>query len=214
MGILSAALTFVNFYSFQRAHILHHANIGNLDAPEAGAPVSLKGQEKTRHGDRTRNRAKAMAEKAPILWLFFWHGRYLYLIVIIIAGFCHFRALAKWIARASAYHFRDGDGDGDGDEFVKRMSQWHGFELSSFFIAENSKSEIVGFVFPWISSKTRRLVVDSLPLGIRIMGCLMPLVGKPCITTGKELKVLYLTHLEIASRYSDLERQTIFELLL
>jgi omega-6 fatty acid desaturase (delta-12 desaturase) len=70
IGILSAGLTFVNFYSFQHAHSLHHANIGNLDAPEAGAPVSPKGQGKIRHGDRTRNLAKAIAEKYPFLWLF------------------------------------------------------------------------------------------------------------------------------------------------
>lgn len=70
MGILSAAMTFVNFYSFQRAHSLHHANIGNLDAPEAGAPVSPKGQEQIRHGDRTRNLAKKIAEKSPFLWIF------------------------------------------------------------------------------------------------------------------------------------------------
>lgn len=104
--------------------------------------------------------------------------------------------------------------DGDGDEFAKRMSKWDEFDLTKFIIAEKSDGEIVGCVYPWSSSKSKRLVVDSLPLGISIIGRIMPLVGKPSLATDRELKVLYLTHLEIASHYSDSERQTIFELLL
>jgi N-acetylglutamate synthase-like GNAT family acetyltransferase len=112
--------------------------------------------------------------------------------------------------RVMGHHFSDGDGD----EFAKRMTQWQGFKVSSFFIAENSEGEIVGCVFPWNSSKTKRLVVESLPRGISIVGQLMSLVGKPRLATGRELKVLYLTHLEIASHYSDRQRQSVFELLL
>jgi fatty acid desaturase len=70
LGVATGALAFVNFYGFRQAHLQHHINIGNLDTPEAGAPVSPKGQAKIRMGDRTRNRAKKIADRSPLLWLF------------------------------------------------------------------------------------------------------------------------------------------------
>jgi omega-6 fatty acid desaturase (delta-12 desaturase) len=70
IGVATGGVAFVNFYSFQQAHQLHHANIGNLDAPEAGAPVSPKGQKKIRKRDRTRKLAKKVADKWPFIWLF------------------------------------------------------------------------------------------------------------------------------------------------
>lgn len=45
LGVISGSFIWVNFYSFQYAHRFHHINIGNLDSPEIGAPVSLKGQK-------------------------------------------------------------------------------------------------------------------------------------------------------------------------
>lgn len=44
VGVVSGFFIGLNFYSFQHAHRLHHVNIGNLDSPEIGAPVSLKGR--------------------------------------------------------------------------------------------------------------------------------------------------------------------------
>ena len=52
LGNLSGYFSFVNFYSFQHAHKFHHKNIGNIDSPEAGAPVSLRGQAKLRFDDK------------------------------------------------------------------------------------------------------------------------------------------------------------------
>ena len=82
MGVVTGFFGFVNFYSFKVAHHLHHANIGNLDAPEAGAPVSAKGQKKIRHADRCRKLGVTLSTKSPFLWLFLawpvfiWFGDY------------------------------------------------------------------------------------------------------------------------------------------
>jgi hypothetical protein len=100
------------------------------------------------------------------------------------------------------------------DEFEKRLDKWDDFDIASFIVTENSMGEIVGCVYPWSAASTKRLIVDSLPTSITLLGQLMPLFGKPTISIGHELKVLYLTHLEISSFYSDQERQTIFESML
>jgi len=51
IGVISGLVIFLNFYSFQYAHRFHHKNIGNLDTPEGGAPVSLTGQKQIRNHD-------------------------------------------------------------------------------------------------------------------------------------------------------------------
>ena len=104
--------------------------------------------------------------------------------------------------------------DDDGDEFGKRMTRWANFDISSFIITEDCNNKIVGCVYPWSASRTKRLIVESLPKAMAIVGKLMPFLGKPSALIGHELKVLYLTHLEITSSYSDQERQAIFELML
>lgn len=82
VGILSGAFSFINFYSFQRAHRLHHANIGNLDSPEAGAPVSLRGQEKLKHNDRPQRTIASLFDFSYLLgfllsWpIFIYYGDY------------------------------------------------------------------------------------------------------------------------------------------
>ncbi len=53
LGIISGIFSWINYYSFQHAHILHHRNIGNIDSPEAGAPISKTGQADIKHTDKS-----------------------------------------------------------------------------------------------------------------------------------------------------------------
>jgi fatty acid desaturase len=73
LGVISGGISFINFYSFQQAHRFHHRNIGNLDAPEAGAPVSLKGQERILHGDKLNETlGKLYRVSRALLFLLSW----------------------------------------------------------------------------------------------------------------------------------------------
>ncbi len=68
LGIISGLMSCINFYSFQRAHRLHHRNIGNIDAPEAGAPVSLRGQDKILDDDKLYRTMSKVYDKSKIIW--------------------------------------------------------------------------------------------------------------------------------------------------
>lgn len=70
LGVISGYMSFINYYSFQRAHRLHHRNIGNLDEPEAGAPISPKGQKKILHDDVSRELSAKIFEKSYLLGIF------------------------------------------------------------------------------------------------------------------------------------------------
>ncbi len=82
LGVLSALVSYINFYSFQRAHRLHHRFIGNVDAPEAGAPVSLSGQKRILDEDKLYRLMGRLYDKSKILWylsswpLFIGYGDY------------------------------------------------------------------------------------------------------------------------------------------
>ena len=117
---------------------------------------------------------------------------------------------AENLDRVLGHYFSD---DSD-DELSKRLNHWDRLDISSFIIAVNASGQIIGCVCPWNAAKTKKMVLDAAPLSITALGRLLPWVGKPGISTGSELKVLYLTHLEIASALTDDERQTVFEMLL
>ncbi len=82
IGIISGFISFINFYSFQNAHRFHHKNIGNMDAPEAGAPVSLTGQRTIRHDDNMRKKMEEIFYFSKFIWflvswpLFIYYGDY------------------------------------------------------------------------------------------------------------------------------------------
>jgi hypothetical protein len=98
--------------------------------------------------------------------------------------------------------------DGDG-ELERRLSNWPDFKISSFFLAKKDR-KVVGVVAPWGSSTLRKLVVDDASLTYRILGQMMPLWGRDRVAKGKELKVLYLTTIEVDSSISLQKRANIF----
>ena len=73
IGILAGYFSFINFYSFQQAHQHHHKNIGNLDTPEAGAPISRSGQQAINNDDRyLKFTMKVYLRSKPVWLLISW----------------------------------------------------------------------------------------------------------------------------------------------
>ena len=99
------------------------------------------------------------------------------------------------------------------DELNRRLNSWNDFKTDSFNIAEINQN-IVGCVSPWSSSESRRLVVDELSLPLKCLGRALPLFNKSAISENDELKVLYLTHLEINSQLEEKMQCSIFNELL
>ena len=82
IGIVSSAFCYFNYYSFREAHIYHHKNIGNIDEPEVGAPISKKGQRRLLNEDKLHQYAIKIYTKSTALWfiiswpLFIYYGDY------------------------------------------------------------------------------------------------------------------------------------------
>ena len=72
LGVISGSFIWLNFYSFQYAHRFHHLNIGNLDSPEIGAPVSLKGRQRLGERDIHHTLLKTFLKSKFIGYLITW----------------------------------------------------------------------------------------------------------------------------------------------
>lgn len=100
------------------------------------------------------------------------------------------------------------------DELDRRLNQWQALHLHSFILAKNEEGEVLGLFCPWAGS-TRRPIVTKLTWPLKILGqIILPLLGKKAIYEGEELKVLYLTHLELAHRLSEKDKIQVFSSLL
>lgn len=103
---------------------------------------------------------------------------------------------------------------GKDNELERRFKAWDDFSISSFYIAKNSRGEIVGCTAIWDPSKGRRIIVDKYPLYLELMGKGLQLFGKKALARGSELKILYLTHKEIGHSLTKPEKVYIFNKLL
>jgi hypothetical protein len=83
-------------------------------------------------------------------------------------------------------------------ELERRLRYWQDFGIESFLLAREG-GKIVGCMAPWSNGDTRRIVIDRAPAAMRAAGTLLPLLGRQRMRAGHELKVLYLSCLEIAS---------------
>jgi len=82
LAIISGLMCAMNYYGFKEAHKYHHRNIGNLDQPEIGAPMSLKGQQRILNDDKLNRYGEALYTSSKALWfllswpLFIYYGDY------------------------------------------------------------------------------------------------------------------------------------------
>lgn len=104
---------------------------------------------------------------------------------------------------------------GAADELARRFSTWDGLRPESFFLAKDASGAIVGTLAPWgEEDRSRKLVVDRLPAKLKFLTKILPLFGGRALTDVGELKVLYLTHFEVASGLAEAERRGIFRALI
>ena len=90
------------------------------------------------------------------------------------------------------------------DELQRRLQSWDNFSLSSFIVVRSTASgEIIGCVAPWLQEKSRRLVVSKLSRSLLLLSRISPLMGRSRLAADGVVRVLSLTHFEIASSLSD-----------
>ncbi len=98
-------------------------------------------------------------------------------------------------------------------ELARRLRAWPGLEPRSFLLAR-AGGKIVGCFGAWSPSPAKRIVVEKMPARLRALARAVALTGRPAPVPGRELKIAYLTMLEIARERTLDERRRIFRLLL
>jgi hypothetical protein len=86
---------------------------------------------------------------------------------------------------------------GEANELDRRLRTWDGFSMASFFIARDATGRIVGCFGAWDHSAGRRIIVDNFPTSLAMALKVAKRLGKNVPRPGDELRILYLTTLEI-----------------
>ncbi|MCP4135041.1 MAG: hypothetical protein GY754_28965 [bacterium] len=85
---------------------------------------------------------------------------------------------------------------GKDGELERRIRDWDGFTIASFYVARNTAGTIIGCCAPWDPTTGRRIVVDTFPGSLVFLAKVVKLLGKNVPDPGDELKTLYLTTME------------------
>ena len=104
--------------------------------------------------------------------------------------------------------------NGEQNELDRRLETWKGLDKDSFMSVTRSNGEVVATCAPWMSD-TKKLIVTKIGSFYRMLGSLLfPLFGIPKLTPGKEVKMLYLTHLHFKRDLSKEERRAALVLMI
>jgi hypothetical protein len=96
-------------------------------------------------------------------------------------------------------------------EFTHRLRTWPGFSVSSFWIArEQTRGRVIGAFAPWSPSPHKRILVEKLPRSLALALRPFRWLGLPIPAPGEELRVQYLTWLELDPALSLRMRQELF----
>jgi len=102
----------------------------------------------------------------------------------------------------------------EGDEFSRREQSWQDFDIESFLIVENNNGEMVGVVYPRTFSKSKKLVCEKMSWRLKLLCKFLSLFKHCKLDIGSEIKLLYLTHLEIKLSLDDASREAIFKMMI
>jgi len=103
-------------------------------------------------------------------------------------------------AKTFGYCFKD-------FEFERRLKDWEGFSLSSFWLARDASHKIVTCFAPWNVNSARQSKVEKLPWTLRFLSSYLPLSRFMFLPRlGQVLDNHYLTHLEFDSGLSVSEK--------
>lgn len=98
-------------------------------------------------------------------------------------------------------------------ELEFRLATWDGLHLADFILVRR-QGVLVGCAAPWLSSKSRRLVLERLPLLLRGLAGATRVAGGRDLRPGQALVILYLTHLTIATALGPAQRGAVLRLIL
>jgi hypothetical protein len=117
--------------------------------------------------------------------------------------------------RGRAFGFRFGDGSqGEWDELNWRLENWKGLELPHFQLALGSDGRVIACFAPWTPSPTKKIVVDRMPFSMRALTWSQRLATGDGPREGSELKMKYLTALEVSRELDERDRLSVFRALL
>ena len=95
------------------------------------------------------------------------------------------------------------------NELSRRLTCWDNFSVEQFIIARNKNGELIACVAPHNPTPHKSIQVKSVARKTRLL--LKPLnLFKKMPQAGTELKITYLTHLEIAKQYNHSFRAKVF----
>ena len=102
----------------------------------------------------------------------------------------------------------------DEDELTTRFRKWVHFSVASFLLVKDNENKIVACMAPWMISSGKTLMIEKLSRRLRLLGRIAGILGLPKLKDGEELKICFLTHLEISSQLKVVTRKKIFLLLI
>lgn len=83
------------------------------------------------------------------------------------------------------------------DEWERRKNNWDGHHPSEFLVARDSQRRIVGAFMPWSPAKGRKMVINKLSRGFKLLNVVLRVMKKKTYREGGPFSLLYLTHLNL-----------------
>jgi len=100
-------------------------------------------------------------------------------------------------------------------ELDRRLRDWEGLTLSSFWILKNKSGQIIASMAPWNPKSARQCMVEKMPPILNWIAKLMPFskwLFLPAL--GKFLDTIYLTHLEFDAQLSKKQKEEALQLMI
>ena len=104
--------------------------------------------------------------------------------------------------------------NGPSSELDRRLKQWDGFSMASFFIARNPSGKIVGTFGAFDPGRGRQLYIDAIPPDKARLAKLGAMVGLKVPRPNETIDMLYLTSLELDNELTSDQRLHVFDKLL
>lgn len=103
---------------------------------------------------------------------------------------------------------------GPSGELDRRLANWDGFSMSSFFIARSPAGKILGTFGAFDPGRGRQLFIDAIPPDKALLAKLGSMVGLKVPRPGETIDMLYLTSLELDKDLTAAQRLHVFDKLL
>ena len=93
----------------------------------------------------------------------------------------------------------------EADCWNERKKSWPHFSIENFLIIKDSSNKIIACTLPWNPDFAKRMRVQKLSLSLKIVFKFLNFLGVSAPLENENLKIIYLTHLNIAPSISKAE---------